>query len=620
MCGISGVLSNNPQDISREIIKDMNGTLLHRGPDDTGCFIDKKIAIGHKRLSIIDLSEAAKQPMISENSRYVITYNGEIYNYKELKELLLMKGHKFRTQSDTEVVLNSFLEWGLDSFNLFNGMFALAVWDKEEEILYIARDRYGIKPLYFSFEDSRFIFASEIKSIAAHPKFIKKINNNGLAEYFTFQNFISSNTLYQNVQILEPGTYKIININQKNLKTHTYWNYNFHEDKSLTKEECVEELEFQFKRAIKRNLVADVELGTYLSGGIDSGSITSLVSRNSNYLKTFTCGFDLNSATGIELGFDERNIAELMSYSFKTEHYEIVLKSGDMERIMKDLVNHIEEPRVGQSYPNYFVSKLASKFVKVVLSGTGGDEIFGGYPWRYMHGISSKSENDFIEKYFNSWRRLLSKDEFDNLFKPLRKELNYFDPRLLFKEIFEDFKSEKNSMENYINMALHFEAKTFLHGLLVIEDKISMANSLETRVPFLDNDLVDFAMKIPIKYKIKNIFNNKEWNENDFSQKNYFKKTNDGKNILREAMKKYLPREVYLNQKKGFSAPDASWFKGESLEYVKAKILKTNSRINDFFDPNVVKSLVNEHLIGNKNRRLLIWSLLYFEEWLDLNF
>ena len=174
MCGISGVLSNNPQDISREIIKDMNGTLLHRGPDDTGCFIDKKIAIGHKRLSIIDLSEAAKQPMISENSRYVITYNGEIYNYKELKELLLMKGHKFRTQSDTEVVLNSFLEWGLDSFNLFNGMFALAVWDKEEEILYIARDRYGIKPLYFSFEDSRFIFASEIKSIAAHPKFIKK--------------------------------------------------------------------------------------------------------------------------------------------------------------------------------------------------------------------------------------------------------------------------------------------------------------------------------------------------------------------------------------------------------------------------------------------------------------
>ena len=395
MCGICGVLSLRAGDISEGTLNRMNETLEHRGPDDSNIFFDNKIGLGHKRLSIIDLSQAAKQPMFCDNDRFIIIYNGEIYNYKELRLRLLKKGYQFNTQSDTEVVLKAFIEWRLESFNKFNGMFSIAIWDKEEELLYIARDRYGIKPIYYYFYNSLFLFGSEQKAIVSHPSFKKELNLEGVAEYFTFQNFFSNNTLYKNIQIIAPGTYKIIDINNKNIKTRQFWDFHFKENHNLSKDDCLQELDKRIKESVQRNLISDVELGSYLSGGIDSGSITSLMSKNINYLKTFTCGFDLNSAGGIELGFDERETAELMSYKFKTEHYEVVLKSGDMERIMEKIVTHVEEPRVGQCYPNFYISKLASKFVKVVLSGTGGDELFAGYPWRYYQGSGSKNFEEF---------------------------------------------------------------------------------------------------------------------------------------------------------------------------------------------------------------------------------
>lgn len=622
MCGISGILSLRSENISKNIIHYMNESLNHRGPDDSEIYIDNKISLGHKRLSIIDLTKAAGQPMFSDDGRFIIIYNGEIYNHKELRSTLLKKGHKFHTQSDTEVALKSFVEWRLESFKKFNGMFAIAIWDKQKEILYLARDRYGIKPIYYYFYNSLFLFGSEQKAIVSHPNFRKEVNFEGVAEYFTFQNFFTDNTLYRNIKILEQGSLKIVDINKNSIKTLKYWDFSFKENNNLSKNDCLDELDKRIKDSVKRNLISDVELGSYLSGGIDSGSITSLTSKERSYLKTFTCGFDLNSASGIELGFDEREIAELMSYKFKTEHYEVVLKSGDMERIMDQIVKHVEEPRVGQCYPNFYISKLASKFVKVVLSGTGGDEFFAGYPWRYYQGSSSKSFLEFADNYYKFWIRLIPIEFHKNIFSPIRGDIKEFNSFEVFKNVFNGLDIDAKSPSQFINLALYFEAKTFLHGLLVIEDKISMANSLETRVPFLDNDLVDFAMQIPVKFKLKNISENLKADENNavFNKNNHFKKTNDGKLILRQVMENFLPKEVLDREKKGFSAPDSSWFRGESLNYVKSKIMKKNSRIFDFLDKDLIINLLNDHMDGKKNRRLLIWSLLYFEKWLELNF
>ena len=239
---------------------------------------------------------------------------------------------------------------------------------------------------------------------------------------------------------------------------------------------------------------------------MDSGSITSIASSNIDYLKTFTCGFDLSSASGLELAFDERQKADFLSNRFKTEHYDIVLKAGDMERVMDKLIWHLEDPRVGQSYPNYYVSKLASKFVKVVLSGAGGDELFAGYPWRYYNSIDPEGISEYVENYYGYWQRLIPDRDKNKFF--LRKNINGLDNKSsknIFKKVFNEQLLKDRSSENNINQSLYFESKTFLHGLLIVEDKLSMANSLETRVPFLDNDLVDFAMKVPIKFKLKNI-------------------------------------------------------------------------------------------------------------------
>ena len=350
---------------------------------------------------------------------------------------------------------------------------------------------------------------------------------------------------------------------------------------------------------------------------MDSGSITAVAAKQLPYIRTFTCGFDLTSASGLELGFDERNTAEYMSYLFKTEHYEIVLKAGDMERILPRLTWHLEEPRVGQSYPNFYTAQLASKFVKVVLSGAGGDELFGGYPWRYYRAVVNDNFEDYIDKYYLFWQRLIPNRDIHKVFKPVWGDVQNVWTRDIFKNVFKT-QTNLNTPEDYINQSLYFEAKTFLHGLLVVEDKISMANSLETRVPFLDNDLVDFAMKVPVNLKLKNLTEVLKINENEQADKKekYYKKTKDGKLILRKVMQNYIPEKITGAVKQGFSSPDASWFKGESINYVK-DILYNNAGIYDYMDKTAVLNLVNEHLEGKQNRRLFIWSLLNFEWWLE---
>jgi asparagine synthase (glutamine-hydrolysing) len=336
------------------------------------------------------------------------------------------------------------------------------------------------------------------------------------------------------------------------------------------------------------------------------------------YLKSFTCGFDLSSASGIELAFDERTKAEAMSARFKTEHYEMVLKAGDMERCLPKLAYHLEEPRVGQSYPNFYAAKLASKFVKVVLSGSGGDELFGGYPWRYYRAANCHNFEQYIDQYYLYWQRLVDNRHLKQMFSPVWGDVSHVWTRDILRDVFATHDNDLNRPEDYINHSLYFEAKTFLHGLFVVEDKLSMAHSLESRVPFMDNDLVNFAMQCPVGLKLNNLTEVLRLNENDplDKQEQYFQKTNDGKQILRDMMSRHIPNDITRAEKQGFSSPDASWFKGESIEFVRRSLLNGNARIYDVLDKQAVSPLIEQHLNGENNRRLLIWSLLNVEEWM----
>jgi asparagine synthase (glutamine-hydrolysing) len=295
----------------------------------------------------------------------------------------------------------------------------------------------------------------------------------------------------------------------------------------------------------------------------------------------------------------------------------MVLKAGDMERIMPRLAWHIEEPRVGQCYPNFYVAQLASKFVKVVLAGTGSDELFGGYPWRYYRAVVNDDFHHYIDKYYDFWQRLVPASEMQNLLRPIWNDVMDVDTRAIFRDVFVAHAAEFTRPEDYVNHSLYFEAKTFLHGLLVVEDKLSMAHGLETRVPFLDNDLVDFAMRLPVRLKLRNLREVIRLNENEPGAKTakYFQRTNDGKLILREAMRRYIPAEIAAREKQGFTAPDSSWFKGESIEFVRRVLFDPRARIYEFLDRASVERLVSDHLQGRENRRLLIWSLLSLEAW-----
>ncbi|KOA21033.1 asparagine synthetase [glutamine-hydrolyzing] 1 [Clostridium homopropionicum DSM 5847] len=622
MCGIVGMLNFDKKPILEKMLKKMTNLLAHRGPDDENIYISKYIGLGHRRLSIIDLSSLGRQPMTSDDGRYTITYNGEIYNFNELRRILEKKGHKFNTKTDTEVVLKCYEIWGHQCVQYFNGMFAFAIWDNLNKELFLARDRYGIKPLYYAFINNTFVFASEQKAIIGYESFKKDLDLECLLEYFTFQNIFTDKTFFKGIKLFPQGSWSVISVNDKidKLNLVKYWDFNFVEENTNGKdEEYIEELNRLIKQSVKRQLVADVGIGSYLSGGIDSGAITSIAATLLPYIKTFTCGFDLTSASGLELGFDEREKAEYMSYLFKTEHYEMILKAGDMERILNKLVYHVEEPRVGQSYPNFYAAQLASKFVKVVLSGTGGDELFGGYPWRYYKAAVNDNFEDYIDKYYLFWQRLIPNKEIRNVFSPIWNSVKHVWTRDIFKDVFQNNQPLLMTPKDYINSSMYFEAKTFLHGLLVIEDKISMANGLETRVPLLDNDLVDFAMKLPVELKLKNFSETIRINENEIGSKTekYFSNTKDGKLIFRKTMDKLMPQDILNGKKQGFSAPDASWFRGESIEFVRKKILNKSARIYEYLDFGAVSKLIYEHLEGKNNRRLLIWSLLNFEIWCD---
>jgi asparagine synthase (glutamine-hydrolysing) len=620
MCGIAGVLDCSGRRVPVDLLRRMSDAIAHRGPDGEGQYVDGPVGLANRRLAIIDPRPEGNQPMANESGDLVITYNGELYNYRELRAELERLGHRFRTGTDTEVVLAAYAEWGAVAVERFNAMFALAIWDRRKQELFLARDRYGIKPLYYADLGSALAFGSEIKSLLEHPRLRAGVSLPHLLEYFTFQNIFTDGTLFAGVKMLPAGHHMTLSPESPVARPVQYWDWDFQElgqSNGAGADEYAEELDRLIQQAIERQLMSDVPLGAQLSGGMDSGTVTALAARSLPYLNTFTVGFDMTSREGLERGDDERQKAEAMSYLFKTEHYESVLKSGDMERCLPQLVWHLEDLRVGQSYPNYYVAKLASKFVKVVLTGSGGDELFAGYPWRYYRAVVNDDFDHYIEKYYGFWKRLIPNSVLPGFFAPQVwnevKDLQTID---IFRSVMPDSRSPASPVD-YVNHSLYLEAKTFLHGLFVVEDKLSMAHSLENRVPFLDNDLVEFAQRLPVTQKLRDLDKVVALNENEpgIKTQRYFEKTRDGKLLLRKVMGRYVPEMITDQVKQGFSGPDSSWFRGESIDYIRRELLSSDAAIYEFLDPAGVKPLVEDHLEGRENRRLLLWSLLSFEQW-----
>jgi asparagine synthase (glutamine-hydrolysing) len=636
MCGFAGMYHLQRKPVPAHCLKAMCDVMAHRGPDDDGAVYfqvrnepfksegywveqgsDRRtsqqrsgtdrlisgegefnLALGHRRLSIIDLSQAGHQPMSNRANGIWITYNGEIYNFRELRQELQAAGHHFFSQTDTEVILHLYEQYGDEAVSKLNGIFAFALWDGRKNRLVLARDRYGAKPLYYTIQNDLLAFASEIKSILQVDGIRARLDYQALSAYFTFQNTYGETTLFDGIRLLKPGHMLVFEEGSPVLKR--YWDFDFHEGTDRGEKYYTEQLREILESGISRQLVADVPVGSYLSGGLDSGTITALASRSIPRLMTFTGGFDIATATSIENFFDERQKAEMMSREFGTEHYQMVIHAGDLEWALPRVIWHAEDLRVGMSYPHYYLSQLAGKFVKVVLAGAGGDEILAGYPWRYDL-IDHSSPDQFESSLYQYWSRLVHDSDKSAFFTPETLDrIGAYTPFDSFREILGPTRTE-----DPLKRALYFDAKTFLHGILVIEDKLSMAHSLESRVPFLDNDLVDFAMGIPSKYLV-----NRNWSEAVKTDTNL-----SGKYILRRAMSGILPAAIIENRKQGFSAPDQSWYMSQLLEYIRSIILSPRSLDRGYFRREYLEKIIDEHTSGRINHRLLIWSLLSFEWW-----
>jgi asparagine synthase (glutamine-hydrolysing) len=589
VCGIAGLLELAGSPADPRTLEQMARTIKHRGPDDSGIYVDDAVGLANVRLAVIDTSTAGHQPMSSADGRYVISYNGELYNFRELASELVERGRSFESRTDTEVVLRAYEAWGPACLDRFNGMFAFAIWDSRERELFIARDRLGIKPVYYTRTGGKFAFSSEVKALIA-AGYRPDVSPVGLAEYFTFQNILSDATLFEGVRMLPAGHFLQIRERETAPRLTRYWDLEFRPDESVSVEEWTAAVRDAFETAVARQLVSDVPIGSYLSGGLDSSSIALVASRSIPRLMTFTGGFDMESVTGFEVVFDERRDAEAIARLGPTEHYTMVMHAGDMAWVLPELVWHLEDLRVGMAYQNHYIARLASKFVTVTLAGTGGDELFAGYPWRYRLLQDARDSVEFERRHYEYWTRLVADSDKKDFFSPETWETL---PPAAPLEAYRNAIAPAAHLDP-ATRAVYFEAKTFLHGLLVVEDRVSMANSLEARVPFLDNELVELALRIPVHLQYDDT---------------------SGKRILRRAMNGLLPEEVLVRPKQGFSPPDQSWYRGPTMDYIKSVLLAPRTVDRGYFRAARIERMLAEHSAGHANHRLLIWSLLCFEWW-----
>lgn len=586
MCGINGVWSRAGKAVDPEQVARLRDTMRHRGPDGEGLWRRPQrgdVVLGHRRLAIVDLSEAGLQPMANEDGTVQVTFNGEIYNHAELRVELERRGHTFRSRCDAEVLVHLYEEHGEAMVHRLVGMFAFAIWDERDDSMLLARDRLGIKPLYYTWNGATLAFASEVKPLVAAGFVSPAVDAEALVELLTFQNILSDRSLFRDVRLLPSAS--VLTLANGNPSVSTYWEPTPQPAPVSDEAELLHAVRDAFDDAVERQLVSDVEVASYLSGGLDSSSVTSSAARHLARLTTFTTGFDVTAAEGMEAGFDERPQAAALARALGTHHHELCLDEHDLEMVLPRVVLHLEEPRMNFSYPNYLTAGFASRWVKVVLSSVGGDEIFGGYPWRY----ALAAEDNFVERYFGFWTRLLTAEELrEGLAAPLA-DADLERPRRLFDDVLARVEHLPN-----LDRVLYFELRTYLHGLLVVEDKLSMAHSLESRVPFLDNELVDLTLTIPGHVKLD---------------------TTLSKDLFRKAMRERLPREVVERGKMGFIPPQAAWFRGGQSEYLERILLSDRAREHGVLRPEFVQRLIAEHRKGIRDRRLVLWTLLCLEWW-----
>jgi len=628
MCGICGIINFNGKPISRNLIKQMNNTLTHRGPDDDGYYFNQQkiansgqrigdrpsVALAHRRLSIIDL-DTGHQPMSNEDGTVWIVFNGEIYNFIKLREKLIKRGHQFCTKSDTEVIIHAYEEYGTNCLKHFIGMFAFALWDEKNNMLFLARDRLGIKPLYYSVLPNEFIFASEIKAILKHPKIQKEIDWKALSDYLFYQYIPSPKTIFTQVKKLPPAHFILIK-KDRQIEIKSYWDLRWEPDYSLTKQECIDETRRLLLQVVEDRLVSDVPFGAFLSGGVDSSAVVSAMAKIMNIpIKTFTIGFK-------ESDFDEAYYGRILAKHLNTEHYEEIVKPNAIE-ILPELAHKFDEPFADSSaIPTYYVAKLARKHVTMVLSGDGGDEGFAGYV-RYLQALKEQTLFDEkypflkklsrlilsfypqnlrgresleriletpIQRYFGS-TSIFNSIQIQNLLSPeIRKYLNDYRSEYFLKKFYEE-----NKFPDLISALQYLDIKTYLpEDILVKIDRATMANSLESRVPLLDHRLLEFLARVPVNYKING--KTSKW-------------------ILREAIKDWLPPRFLDRPKHGFAVPLAYWFRNNLGQFVKDRILGKRFLRRGFFHKDFIKEIIEEHQKGIRDWASRIWCLLIFDEW-----
>ncbi|MBI5393402.1 asparagine synthase (glutamine-hydrolyzing) [Candidatus Woesearchaeota archaeon] len=623
MCGITGICNFNKKKVDKTLLEKMTGIIKHRGPDNQGTYITNNIGLGYRRLTIIDTKEQSQPILHTKDNNYWITFNGEIYNYKHLKENLIEKGHKFYTKTDTEVVLHMYLEYAEKCVAFFNGMFAFAILDKKKNKLFIARDRLGIKPLYYYADKNRFLFASEMKAILEDKTIPRIVNKKAIVDYMTIQNVFGSKTFIEEIKLLLPGHYIVVENNTVLIRE--YWDLQFNYSRNKTEQEYVIEFKQLLDKSVNMQLMSDVPLGCYLSGGIDSSAITTLASRwkarNNEKLNTFTGAFKQEGGR-----FDEREFAKTVAEKNNTIYHEIFPREDDLENILTKIVWHLDEPRTPSgAFPIFFVAKDAAKTVKVVLTGHGGDEIFCGYPYNMPLYINKEIKELFLLKsnpfkiikhIFKSinivgFKRFLGYYGYTLWNEGMQKtaKISFFNNKqkkqLFAKDFYDqinnyncyeyiDFLTKKSTARNKFDLFMYLDVKTYLPMLLLLEDKMDMANSLEGRVPIIDHTIVEFAAGIPIKLKMKDM---------------------TPKYIIRKAMEKELPQKVLDHKKQGFPVPLDKWFRGSLKNYIYKILLEDRTINRGYFNKRYIRKILDQNSSGLKNRKQEIWCLLTLELW-----
>lgn len=619
MCGIAGFIGSGDSKTLSSMVR----TLKHRGPDDTGVWLDGVVGLGHARLSIIDLSPAGHQPMHSRSKKCTVVFNGEIYNYKELKKELEEKGVPFVSESDTEVLLAMYEAYGLECFSRLDGMFAVALYDHEQKALVIARDRMGEKPLHFaSFKDA-FIFASEPKALFEHTSVARALDADSTASYLTFDAVLTPRSIYSGVSKLPPATYAVYS--EGLLTTHVYWHPPKEGEGGLSFDSALKRLDSLFENSVRKQLVADVPVGVFLSGGLDSSLVAYYATRASKSpVHTFSLGFK-------EASYDESSYAKEVATALGTIHHERIVSAQEVRDALPELSRSLDEPIADPALlANYLLSKFAREHVTVALGGDGSDELFAGYPtftaekylaWyliipalirrnviepvvRALPVSHTYFSFDFKAKQFlrganakepyihQAWLSSFSEQERKEILTASFQSRIHTDPLVRIDEYLAEVPKKNTHMR-----ATYFYLRTYLLDVILAKvDRASMQCSLEVRAPYLDKEIVEFALLLPESFK---------------------QQGSVGKYILRKLMHGKLPPTAVTRGKHGFGLPVGEWFRGEWQELLRETLSMEKLERQGIFLPDVVERLIEEHVQGSHNHRKKLWSLLMFQLWHD---